>query len=68
MGVDFSKRGSLMDEYIDVLRELLEADLPKHHGVEIRFGDTLFPLPEMPLALLIGGNSARALRCRCGGR
>ena len=62
MGVDFSQRGSLMDEYIDVLRELLEADLPKHHGEEISFGDTLFPRPETPLPLLIGGNSARALR------
>jgi probable F420-dependent oxidoreductase len=60
---DFGIRGQLADEYIQAIRELFESDHPEFHGAHINFSDALFsPRPEVPIPLVVGGNSRAALR------
>lgn len=62
VGQDFGTRGRRMDEMLDVLRLLWTGDLVEHHGTYVDFG----PIRMLPSAgavpILIGGNTAAALR------
>jgi len=64
LGVPFSERGRITDETIDALRCLWQEDVPAFEGQYYRFsGLRAEPKPvQSPLPILIGGNSARALR------
>jgi probable F420-dependent oxidoreductase len=65
LGADFGPRGRRTDEYIRVLRELWTSPDPRFEGETVRFSDVLFsPRPEraVGIPIVIGGNSARALR------
>jgi probable F420-dependent oxidoreductase len=60
---DFGSRGQLADEYIQAIRVLFENDHPEFHGGHINFSDALFsPRPNVPIPLVVGGNSKAALR------
>jgi probable F420-dependent oxidoreductase len=60
---DFGTRGQLADEYIAAIRVLFESDHPEFHGKHINFSDALFsPRPDVPLPIVVGGNSRAALR------
>jgi probable F420-dependent oxidoreductase len=60
---DFGIRGQLADEYIQAIRVLFESDHPEYHGAHIDFSDALFsPRPNVPIPLVVGGNSTAALR------
>jgi probable F420-dependent oxidoreductase len=60
---DFGIRGQLADEYIHAIRVLFESDHPAYHGAHINFSDALFsPRPDVPIPLVVGGNSRAALR------
>jgi probable F420-dependent oxidoreductase len=60
---DFGIRGQLADEYIQAIRVLFESDHPAYHGAHINFSDALFsPRPDVPIPLVVGGNSRAALR------
>jgi probable F420-dependent oxidoreductase len=60
---DFGTRGQLADEYIAAIRVLFESDHPEFHGKHINFSDALFsPRPDVPIPIVLGGNSKAALR------
>lgn len=60
---DFEGRGALADEYVQAIRALFEVDHPEYHGRHINFSEALFsPRPQTPIPIILGGNSAAALR------
>jgi probable F420-dependent oxidoreductase len=60
---DFGTRGQLADEYIGAIRALFENDHPEYHGKHVNFSDVLFsPRPNVPIPIVVGGNSEAALR------
>jgi probable F420-dependent oxidoreductase len=69
LGIDFSRRGALMDESIQVLRKLWQGGLVRHDGPNYPVGPLYFePHPSRPIPILVGGTSRRALeRAACLG-
>ncbi|MCK0508175.1 TIGR03619 family F420-dependent LLM class oxidoreductase [Aromatoleum anaerobium] len=62
-GVDFDKRGELMDECIAILRGVMGEEFFEHHGKHYDFGPLrMRPVPEQPVPIFIGGHSKPALR------
>jgi probable F420-dependent oxidoreductase len=65
LGVPFAKRGSVTDEYIDVLKVLWTAEKPEFHGDFVDFANIIFepkPVQKPHPPVWIGGNSMAALR------
>jgi probable F420-dependent oxidoreductase len=65
VGLDFDRRGALVDEAIDVCRRLWTEDVIEHHGTFFDFAAVGFePKPVQPAgpALHIGGDGRAALR------
>jgi probable F420-dependent oxidoreductase len=64
MGLDFDRRGPLVDEAIEVCRRLWSDEVVEHHGQFFDFGPVAFePKPvQSPLPLQIGGDGSAALR------
>jgi probable F420-dependent oxidoreductase len=64
VGLDFDRRGALVDEAIDVCNRLWGDDVVEHHGEFFDFGPTAFE-PKPPgrrVPLHIGGDGPAALR------
>ena len=64
LGIPYGTRGAVTDEAIDALRALWREDIPAYHGKYFQFEGLRFsPKPRQAhVPILIGGNSARALR------
>lgn len=63
LGVAFADRGRRMDEQIDVLRRLWTGEVVDLSGEFHRIDRAaLNPVPEVPVAIWVGGNHDRALR------
>ncbi len=65
VGLDFDRRGPLVDEAIDICRRLWDEDVIEHHGEFFDFGPTAFepkPVQRPGPALHIGGDGPAALR------
>jgi probable F420-dependent oxidoreductase len=63
LGSDFHTRGVRANEYVKVVRKLLDEQSPSHTGPEIHFSDAYFaPRPSRRLPILLGGSSEAALR------
>jgi probable F420-dependent oxidoreductase len=61
-GVDFAKRGRLMDECIAILRGAMTGKYFEYHSENYDFGlMKMFPVPSRPVPILIGGHSKPAL-------
>lgn len=62
-GVDFDKRGEIMDECLEILRAAMRGDFFEHHGKHFDFGPLrMRPVPAEPVPILVGGHSKPALR------
>jgi alkanesulfonate monooxygenase SsuD/methylene tetrahydromethanopterin reductase-like flavin-dependent oxidoreductase (luciferase family) len=62
-GLDWSKRGELLDESIEILRGLMTGNLFAYEGKHNKFGPIKFnPVPTAPVPVVIGGHSKPALR------
>lgn len=62
-GVNFEKRGEIMDECLQILRAALTGEYFEHHGKHFDFGPLrIRPVPEKPVPILVGGHSKPALR------
>lgn len=64
IGADWSSRGKLMDEHIDVMKTLWRDDAAEFDGRTIRFKDAyLYPRPHRGhMPLMVGGDTDIALR------
>jgi len=64
LGVPFSDRGRMTDEYVDAMRELWTAERPAFAGRFVSFDDVVFePKPiQRPLPIWMGGRTHAALR------
>jgi len=65
VGLDFDRRGALVDEAIDVCRRLWTEPVIEHHGEFFDFGPLAFepkPVQQPGPALHIGGDGPAALR------
>jgi probable F420-dependent oxidoreductase len=61
-GVDFEKRGQLMDECIAILRGAMSGRFFEFHSENYHFGPLkLSPVPAKPVPILIGGHARPAL-------
>jgi probable F420-dependent oxidoreductase len=59
----FEDRGAVTDEWLAILRRCWTDPEPEHHGTHYAFAKVDFqPRPERPIPILVGGNSAPALR------
>jgi alkanesulfonate monooxygenase SsuD/methylene tetrahydromethanopterin reductase-like flavin-dependent oxidoreductase (luciferase family) len=71
-GVDFDKRGEIMDECIQILRAALTGEYFEHHGKHFDFGALrIRPVPPQPVPILVGATASRlrrAARVGDGGR
>jgi len=69
LNVPFTSRGSRLDEWIDLLRACWTGEPPAYEGRHYTLPAGVFcrPAPAHPIPLLIGGDSAAALR-RAGSR
>jgi len=62
-GVDFDKRGAIMDECIEIVRGAMKGEYFEYHGKHFDFGPLrIRPVPEQPVPILVGGHSKPALR------
>ena len=62
-GVDFDKRGKLMDECLQIIRGAMSGDYFEFHSDNYAIGRMkLSPVPSQPVPLLIGGHAKPALR------
>ena len=62
-GVNFEKRGQLMDECIAIIRGALSGDYFDFKSDNYQFGPMkMSPVPERPVPILIGGHAKPALR------
>ena len=62
LGVDFLRRGALMDESIEVLRKLWQGGLVTHEGPGYPLGPLYFePHPSRQIPILVGGTSRPAI-------
>lgn len=64
LGIDFARRGHVLDEHIDCMRALWSEEAPRFEGETWRVGNIGFePKPVQPrLPVWIGGNSVAARR------
>lgn len=62
LGADFGSRGALLDETIDVLRRAFAAGMFSHRGKDIEFDELWVTEDRLDIPIIVGGNSARALR------
>lgn len=63
MGVDFTTRGSRLDESMEVLRKLWSGEMVEHHGEHFDFPPlSMCPVPDGGVPIWVGGISGRALR------
>jgi len=63
LGVDWDRRGKVMDECLAVIRGLLKGGYFEFHGEFFDFGEVkMKPIPTKPLPILVGGHSKPALR------
>ncbi|MBS0366859.1 MAG: TIGR03619 family F420-dependent LLM class oxidoreductase [Proteobacteria bacterium] len=61
-GVDFTRRGRLMDECIAILRGAMSGKYFEYHSDNYQFGPLkMNPVPARPVPILIGGHSQPAL-------
>jgi probable F420-dependent oxidoreductase len=70
MGVPFAKRGTRMDECIEIIRGLTSAEYFEFHGEFYDIPKTkMTPAPTKPIPILVGGHAEAALRraARCDG-
>jgi len=62
-GVNFDKRGEIMDECLEILRAAMRGEFFEYHGRHFDFGPLrMRPVPEHPVPILVGGHSKPALR------
>jgi len=62
-GVNFDKRGEIMDECLEILRAAMSGEFFEYHGRHFDFGPLrMRPVPEHPVPILVGGHSKPALR------
>jgi probable F420-dependent oxidoreductase len=62
-GVDFDKRGKLMDECIQILRGAMSGEYFEYHSANYDFGRMkMNPVPRRPVPIIIGGHSKPALQ------
>jgi probable F420-dependent oxidoreductase len=62
-GVDFDKRGRLLDECIGIIRSALTGDYFEFESENYNIGRCkMSPAPSMPVPILIGGHAKPALR------
>ena len=62
-GVDYERRGVLMDECIAIIRGVMSGDYFEYHSDNYDFGPLrMKPVPEKPVPILIGGHAAPALK------
>jgi probable F420-dependent oxidoreductase len=62
-GVNFDKRGKLMDECIAIIRGAMSGKYFEFHSENYDFGPMkMFPVPSRPVPILIGGHSKPALK------
>jgi alkanesulfonate monooxygenase SsuD/methylene tetrahydromethanopterin reductase-like flavin-dependent oxidoreductase (luciferase family) len=62
-GVDFKRRGKLMDECIAILRGAMSGEFFEYHSENYDFGPMkMNPVPSKPVPVIIGGHSEPALR------
>lgn len=63
LGVDFDRRGSVLEETVTACRRLWSPGPAEHHGQHWDFDLVHFnPKPPAPVPVLVGGTSERALR------
>lgn len=65
LGIDFSRRGAITDEYLRAIKELWASDAPRFSGERIAFADVSFfpkPVQRPAISLLIGGTGPRPWR------
>jgi probable F420-dependent oxidoreductase len=61
-GVDFDKRGKLMDECIEILRGAMSGEFFEYHSDNYDFDPIkMNPVPSRPIPILIGGHAKPAL-------
>lgn len=61
-GVDFAKRGKLMDECIAILRGAMSGEYFEYHSENFDFDPMkMSPVPKKPIPIIIGGHSEPAL-------
>jgi probable F420-dependent oxidoreductase len=61
-GVDFAKRGKLMDECIAILRGAMSGEYFEFHSENYDFGPMkMNPVPPKPVPVIVGGHSKPAL-------
>lgn len=62
-GVDWTKRGKLLDECIAIIRGLMTGGFFEYHGENYDFGPIkMSPVPSRPVPIIIGGHAMPALR------
>jgi probable F420-dependent oxidoreductase len=62
-GVDFEKRGKLMDECIHILRGAMSGDYFEYHSANYDFGRMkMNPVARRPVPIIVGGHSTPALQ------
>jgi probable F420-dependent oxidoreductase len=62
-GVQFEKRGKLMDECIAILRGAMSGEYFEFHSENYDFGPMkLHPVPRRPVPIIVGGHSKPALQ------
>lgn len=62
-GVEFEKRGKLMDECIAIIRGAMSGEYFEFHSEHYDFGPMkMSPVPERPVPILVGGHAKPALR------
>lgn len=62
-GVDYEKRGEIMDECLEILRNAMSGEFFEFHGKHFDFGPLrMRPAPTKPVPILVGGHSKPALR------
>ncbi len=63
----FERRGRRMDEAIEVMRAVWTGEFVEHHGEAYDFPSLdMRPAPPVPVPILVGGHSDRALRRAAG--
>jgi probable F420-dependent oxidoreductase len=64
LGANFAERGTVMDEYLDVLHTMWYDEHPAHHGRFVEFANIdAYPRPvQRPIPLVIAGHSPPAYR------
>lgn len=63
LGVNFDRRGEILEETIEICRRVWGSEPTEHHGRHWEFDPLHFnPKPPAPVPIFVGGTSERALR------